>query len=96
MISVGHRTASHGSINPDQGEQHHCGLDSDQGVRRFRWHMEPESRSGIELLGVGGEPQPAHQDLDDGGTRGLVSGELLASVETEDRDVQTAITVDDL
>jgi hypothetical protein len=30
-------------------------------VRRFRRHVKPEPRSGIELLTVGGEPHPARE-----------------------------------
>jgi hypothetical protein len=52
----------------DQGEEHYGRLHCDQRVRRFRRHVKPEPRSGIELLAVGGEPQPAREDLDDGGS----------------------------
>ena len=72
---------------PDQGDEHYGRLHCDQRVRRFRRQVKPEPRPGIVHLAVGGEPQPAREDLDDGGARGLVLRQLLARVEAEHRGI---------
>ncbi len=80
----------------DKRQQHHGRFAGDQGVGRTSSHLQPRPRTQLELLAVNGEAQPSGQDLNHGGTGGLMLGQPLARVEAEHGDVHPIGPMHDL
>jgi hypothetical protein len=80
----------------DQRQQHHGRLGGHERVGCLRCHVEPGTGAQIQLLTVDGEAKPTRHDLDHGCAGGLMLGELLASIEAEDGDLEPIASVNDL